>query len=404
MPLAYSRIILPFVLVLMTLMAEMSTDIYIPCLPEMARYFAVDQHTVVVTISTYLLGFSVSGSFAGPFSDTFGRRPLFLIGSFIFTISSIGCVLADSANWLIAIRFLQGAGAGIAYVTSNAIIKDIYNDQMSSRIFSFMGMMVTMSPMIAPILGGIITSYWGWKANFYLILVGALIGLVVHFFRIPESLKPEYRQATLSYRKIIDSYKKLLWTPRVIGYSLISGVTYGGLWTWIAEAPFYFIEVVGIDPKHYGYYSAIGPAAYIVGTIINQFGVGKYGVIQMLKGGLLTMTLGSGLLFAVVCINANLLGICMTISLYGIGMALVFANSAAKAVDVEPHCRGTASAILSTIEMTLAAISCYLISLVSCNDLRPATLTMVVCSLVCIYLFYLTNKAEIYHANANVNA
>ena len=132
MPLAYSRIILPLVLVLMTLMAEMSTDIYIPCLPEMARYFAVDQHTVVVTISTYLLGFSISGSLAGPFSDTFGRRPLFLIGSFIFTLSSIACVLADSANWLIAIRLFQGAGAGIAYVTSNAIIKDVYNDQNST--------------------------------------------------------------------------------------------------------------------------------------------------------------------------------------------------------------------------------------------------------------------------------
>lgn len=402
MPLASSRIILPLVLVLMTLMAEMSTDIYIPCLPEMARYFAVDQHTVVVTISTYLLGFSISGSLAGPFSDTFGRRPLFLTGSFIFTLSSIACVLADSANWLIAIRFFQGAGAGIAYVTSNAIIKDVYNDQMSSRIFSFMGMMVTMSPMIAPILGGVITSYWGWKANFYLILVGAVIGLVVHFFRIPESLKSEYRQPTLSYHKIIDSYKKLLWTPRVIGYSLISGVTYGGLWTWIAEAPFYFIEVIGIDPKNYGYYSAIGPAAYIVGTIINQVGVGKYGVIQMLKGGLLTMTFGSGLLFTVVCINANLLGICTTISIYGVGMALVFANSAAKAVDVEPHYRGTASAILSTIEMSFAAISCYLISLVSCNDLRPATLTMVVCSFVCIYLFYLTNKAETFQIKARV--
>ncbi|WP_075553154.1 multidrug effflux MFS transporter [Candidatus Paracaedibacter symbiosus] len=398
MPLASSRIILlPLVLVLMTLMAEMSTDIYIPCLPEMASYFAVGQHTVVVTISSYLLGFSLAGSLAGPFSDNFGRRPLFLLGSFVFTLASVGCTLVDSANWLIAIRFIQGIGAGIAYVTTNAIIKDIYNEKMSSRIFSFMGMMVTMSPMVAPILGGVITAYWGWKANFYVILVGALIGFSVHVFRIPESLKPEHRQVTLSYHKIVGSYKILLKTPRVIGFSLISGVTYGGLWTWIAAAPFYFINVVGIDPKHYGYYSAVGPAAYIVGTIINQIGVGIFGTIRMLQYGLFCMTVGSLLLFMVMYLHeVNLIGIYSTFSVYGIGMALVFANSAAHAVNVEPRYRGTASSILSTVEMSFAALSCYLISLVSNNDLRPATFTMFICSLVCIYLFHITARAEAY--------
>lgn len=395
MPLASSRITLPIILVLMTLMAEMSTDIYIPCLPEMARYFAVDQHTVVVTISSYLLGFSLAGSLAGPLSDSFGRRPLFLSGSLIFTLASIGCTLVDSANWLIVIRFIQGTGAGIAYVTTNAIIKDIYDDKMSSKIFSFMGMMVTMSPMVAPILGGIITSYWGWKANFYIILVGALIGYVIHFFRVPESLKYELRQKTLSHRKILSSYKALLKTPRVIGFSLISGVTYGGLWTWIAEAPFYFINVVGIDPKNYGYYSAAGPAAYIVGTIINQAGVSIVGTIRMLQYGLFATAFGSLLLFLVMYTQeVNLVGIYSTFSIYGIGMALVFANSAAHAVDVAPRYRGTASSILSTVEMSFAALSCYLISLVSNNDLRPATFTMFVCSLVCIYLFHATVRAK----------
>lgn len=395
MPLASSKTMLPIILVLMTLVAEMSTDIYIPCLPEMGHYFGVAQHTVVLTISSYLLGFSLAGSLAGPFSDSFGRRPLFLSGSFIFTLASIGCVLGDSAGWLIVIRVIQGTGAGIAYVTSNAIIKDVYNDKMSSKIFSFMGMMVTMSPMVAPILGGIITSYWGWKANFYIILIGALIGSAVHFFHVPESLKPELRQKKLSYRKILNSYKVLLKRPRVIGFSLISGVTYGGLWAWIAEAPFYFINVVGIDPKNYGYYSAAGPAAYIVGTIINQIGVGALGTIRMLEYGLFATAFGSLLLFLVMYVQeVHLIGIYSTFSIYGIGMALVFANSAALAVDVEPRYRGTASSILSTVEMSFAAISCYLISLVSNNDLRPATFAMFMCSLVCVYLFYAISRAK----------
>lgn len=393
MPLASSKTMLPIILVLMTLVAEMSTDIYIPCLPEMGQYFGVPQHTVVLTISSYLLGFSLSGSLAGPFSDSFGRRPLFLLGSLIFTLGSIGCVLGDSAHWLIIIRAIQGTGAGIAYVTSNAIIKDVYNDRMASKIFSFMGMMVTMSPMVAPIIGGIITAYWGWKATFYIILIGALFGFVIHFFRVPESLKPEHRQKTLSYRKILKTYKVLLRRPRVIGFSLISGVTYGGLWTWIAQAPFYFINVVGIDPKNYGYYSAVGPAAYIVGTIINQIWVGTLGTIRMLEYGLFATTLGSLCLFLVMYLHeVNLIGIYCTFSIYGIGMALVFANSAALAVDVEPRYRGTASSILSTAEMSFAAISCYLISLVSNNDLRPATFSMFICSLVCIYLFYTISR------------
>jgi hypothetical protein len=92
--------------------------------------------------------------------------------------------------------------------------------------------------------------------------------------------------------------------------------------------------------------------------------------------------------------EVNLVGIYSTFSIYGIGMALVFANSAAHAVDVAPRYRGTASSILSTVEMSFAALSCYLISLVSNNDLRPATFTMFICSLVCIYLFHATARAR----------
>jgi len=389
MPLTSSRMILPLVLILMALMAEMSTDIYIPCMPEMACYFAVDQHTIVGTISSYLLGFSVAGSLAGPFSDRFGRRFLFLTGSFVFALSSIACMLANSAKWFIVIRFIQGTGAGISYVTTNTIIKDIYNDKVSSKIFSFMGMMVTMSPMVAPIFGGIIMSYWGWRANFSIILIGALAGFAVQFFKIQESLKPDHRQKTLSYHQILDSYKILLRTPRVIGFSLISGITCGGLWAWIATAPFYFINVIGVEPKYYGYYSAVGPAAYIVGTIVNQVGVGIMGTIRMLQYGLFTMALGSFLLFFVICWQElTFLGIYSSFSIYSIGMALVFANSAVHAVDVVPQFRGTASSILSMVGMSFAALSCYLISLVSNNNLRPATFIMFICSLSCIYLFY----------------
>lgn len=391
---------LPFVIVLMSLVAEMSTDIYIPSLPEMATYFEVEQHYIVMTISSYLLGISLSGALSGPFSDSFGRRPVFLTGSLIFTLASIGCFLFNDIFYLIPIRFCQGVGAGMAYVVSVAIIKDLYNNKMSSQIFSFMGMMVTMSPLVAPIFGGMITALWGWKMNFLIILIGALMGLITHFYYIPESLQPEHRLPSLSFKEMLENYWRLLKLPRVIGFSLISGIAYGGLWAWIAAAPFYFINILGVDPKEYGYYTAVGPVAYILGTIINQFCVGRLGVIPMLRFGLWGMVLGGALLFSVVHFyKANLIGIYCAFSVYGIGMAPLFANSASKAVDVIPQYRGTASSILSATEMICASLSCFVVSLLSDNDLKPATLAILICCLLCGFLFYYTIRSEKYRSS-----
>lgn len=389
MSLTSPKKILPFVIVLMSLIAEMSTDLYIPCLPEMASYFNVEPHHVVMTISSYLFGIAISGALSGPFSDSFGRRPVFLAGSLIFTLASIGCFLSGSVFLLILIRFCQGVGAGMAYVVSVAIVKDLYSNKMSSKIFSFMGMMVTMSPLIAPIFGGIIAAWWGWKMNFLLILFGAFVGLLIHFAYIPESLQAEQRLSSLSFKEMFSNYYKLLCQPRVIGFSLISGFACGGIWAWIASAPFYFINTLGIEPKEYGYYTAVGPAAYILGAIINQFCVGRFGVLTMLRFGLVGMVLGAFFLFLVVHFyEANLIGIYVSFVVYGVGMAPLFANSTSKAVDVTPQYRGTASSILSAIEMIFASISCFMVGFLSNNNLKPATLIILFCCLACVYLFY----------------
>lgn len=371
---------------------EMSTDIYLPSLPEMGRFFMAPDGIVQMTLSGYLLGFSLLGLIAGPLSDSIGRRPVILGSMATFAIASIWCWGASTMTGLIIARFTQGIGAGMAMVVSTAILKDIYNEKNFSRILSTMGMVIALSPMVAPILGGKIADIWSWKSCFFLIALIASAIWVSMAICLEESLSFEHRKSQKPFSSgllLLETYGQLLKQRKVIMFSLISAITYGGLWAWIVEAPFYFINELGIKSANYGYYAAIGPGAYVLGTIFNRRCVAFYGVERMLACGLWLMATGAILTLLVTLYwPLSLVGLYVSFSLYAIGLAPVFANAATKAVSVIPSLRGGASALLNTFEMGISSLCTFIVSLFSNETLVPCAVMMLSCSLLCAALFF----------------
>ena len=383
-----SKRIFPILIIFSILVLEMATDLYAPSLPEIASYFEADTATIVMTISGYLLGFSLPGALFGPLSDSLGRRPLFLFGSSIFCAASFAAWVSPTIHLLIVSRFCQGVGAGIFYVLSPAIIKDSFDEKVCSRIFSSIGMVVTLSPMVAPILGATIANQFGWSTNFALISLAALTIATICFFWLPESLAAEQR-SPFSWSRIFKTYKQLLMQPSVIGFASISGIAFGGLWGWIATAPFYFINSYGLSPIDYSYYAAIGPFAYILGTVFNQRFVEKFGVINLFNFGLTVMTIGSILLFTVVYyLSPNLFMIALPLVAYTFGLAPVFANSTTRAVSVGANQRGVASAILCTCEMFGASLGAFSASLLENGTLQPAALIILLSVILCNVIYF----------------
>ena len=382
----------PILLMFAVLAFEMSTDLYLPSLPEMGRFFKVADAAVQMTLSAYLLGFALLGFIAGPLSDSIGRRPVIMASLTIFAGGSLCCWLAPTMYSLIAARFAQGIGAGMAMVAITAIVKDIYNEKNCSRILSTIGMAVALSPMIAPIAGGKIADVWGWKSCFLIIaLVSAFLWLAITF-SLKESLTLQDRLAphsSFSPKVLFETYSRLFRRRETITFALISAVTYGGLWAWIVEAPFYLMNVIGIPSTDYGYYAAVGPAAYIAGMFINRRCVIYYGIEPLLRGGLWLMVTGATLtLLAAFILPFSLRALYMCFCFYAVGLAPVFANAATRAVSVIPSQRGAASALLSTLEMGISSLCALTAGFLSNGTLVPCAAMMLASTLLCLALFY----------------
>jgi DHA1 family bicyclomycin/chloramphenicol resistance-like MFS transporter len=386
----------PILLMFAVLAFEMSTDIYLPSLPEMGRFFSVPDAAVQTTLSGYLLGFALLGFIAGPLSDNIGRRPVIVGSMTIFAISSICCWFAATMTSLIIARFAQGIGAGMAMVVSTAILKDIYDEKSLSRIWSAMGMVIALSPMVAPIFGAKIADMWGWKSCFFMIAFVASVIWIAMTICLKESLSPEHRTLQpppLSGWLLLETYGQLLKQREVVTFALISAITYGGLWAWIVEAPFYLINGLHIKSVDYGYYAAIGPCAYVLGLLLNRRCVVSYGIERMLACGLWFMIAGASLtLLVIVGWPSSLVGLYISFSLYSMGLAPVFANAVTKAVSVIPSQRGTASALLNTLEMGISSLCTFVVSLLSNGTLVPCVVTMLIGSILCAIMFWTTAK------------
>lgn len=386
----------PILLMFAVLAFEMSTDLYLPSLPEIANFFNVPAAAAQSTLSGYLFGFALLGLIAGPLSDSIGRRPVILGTMAVFALGGISCWIAPTMTSLIIARFAQGIGAGMTMVVSTAILKDIYDEKNFSRVLSTMGIVITLSPMVAPIIGGKLADVWGWKICFFIIaLVASLIWIAI-VICLKESLSPEQRTAhksLFSGSHLLQTYSQLLKRHEIVTFALISAFTYGGLWAWIVEAPFYMINELGIKSVDYGYYAAVGPGAYILGTLLNRRCVGYYGIERMLAFGLCLMIFGAILtLLSAIFWPSSLLALCAPFSIYAVGLAPVFANAVTKAVSVVPSQRGGASALLNTLEMCISALCAFLVSLLSNGTLVPCTIMMLASGIICAVMFSTATK------------
>jgi DHA1 family bicyclomycin/chloramphenicol resistance-like MFS transporter len=376
---SYQQRLIPFLLILSIFMFELSTDIYIPCLPEMTSYFGVKESITQMTLSSYMLGYALLGCLAGPLSDSFGRRSIFLGGAVTFSIGSLGCSLAFSITSLIVARFVQGIGVGICVIIANAIVKDSFDERNCSRILSRIWMTIAISPMIAPIFGAAIASAYGWNLNFILIAGMACLLTIIVMILLPETLPPQRRSVFQGW-KIIKTYFALLSNLHIICYALISAFVYTGLWLWLTFAPFYIINKLGIKSTDYGYYSAILPLSFVVGTIFNQRFVGRLGVDILLKLGIF-VSLGGVIFLVIVSVlfPRSVFSIYGALSFYAVGMAPIFSSAATKTLDVAPNQRGAAAALLNTLELGIASLSIFIISLINNGSFFPLAL--------CILLF-----------------
>ena len=378
-------------MILSVAVVDMATDLYSVALPSIANYFKVKGNIAQLTISLNLVGIAISGLIYGPLSDYYGRRLIMLIGMTIFTLASIVCCIADNIILLILIRFIQGAGAGVAGVVGYAAIRDMYSGSEYSRVISKLNMIVALSPGIAPVVGSYIISHgYSWKFLFFIISLATIIMLIFIYLKLQETLTVNKSKASIN---IFKQYILIFKNYRFLGFSAIHGLTFMWLWAYIANYPFIF-ESMGVEVQYFGYLISIIVIFYIIGTLINRRYVPKIGVSKMLIIGLVLPMISDGLL--VYFYLANKLSVFILQVLWipsNIGLALVISNNVTSALETIKGI-GLGSAVLSFCNMMFGAVGIYVVGRFFSYGILPNLLLTVACSTVAVFVYVLLKYTE----------
>ncbi|MEY2689465.1 MAG: hypothetical protein RL375_3664 [Pseudomonadota bacterium] len=256
----------------------LTTDLYLPALPLLTRELGATVTAAQLTMSALLLAFGLGQLVWGPLSDRFGRRPVLLTGLSAYVVVTLAASQAGSIELLIALRMLQGLAMAAAVVVARAMVRDLYEPaqgaQVMARGLSGLGMIAIASPIV----GGIVTALFGWRAAFLTVASGGAAALALVVWRLPETLAPERRRVAGGLRGMSSGWGEVLRHPGFRAWALLTCCSYGGLFVFLAGSSFVYIGVLGLGPLAYGAVAATCSTSYLAGTLYCRRRLARLGV------------------------------------------------------------------------------------------------------------------------------
>ncbi|WP_058911857.1 Bcr/CflA family multidrug efflux MFS transporter [Entomohabitans teleogrylli] len=376
-----------FILGLLAMLMPLSIDMYLPALPVIAQQFQVPAGSAQMTLSAYILGFAIGQLFYGPMADSLGRKPVILGGTLVFAVAASACALAQSIDQLIAMRFVHGLAAAAASVVINALMRDMYSRDEFSRMMSFVMLVTTIAPLLAPMIGGALLVWMSWHAIFWLLALAAVLACALIFFMIRETLPAEKRQA-FHLRTTLGNFGALFRHKRVLSYMLASGFSFAGMFSFLSAGPFVYIELNHVAPEHFGYYFALNILFLFIVTTINSRFVRRVGAIRMFRSGLFAQFVMALWLVITTQLDAGFWAMVLGVAAFIGCVSMVSSNAMAVILDEFPHMAGTASSLAGTFRFGIGAIVGALLSVAPSTSAWPMIFSMALCA-TCSVLFYL---------------
>lgn len=234
-------------LTILVTIGPISTGLYLPSLPGMARDLGTSASAVQLSIRLFIGGFALMQLAYGPLADRFGRRPVLLVGMAVYILATLACALATSITMLLAARFVQALGGCAGPVIGRAIVRDVYGAESAARILSYMASVMVLAPLVGPFIGGWLEVGFGWRASFVALLVYATGLTLALWHGLDETLR-QPDPHVLRLGRMAASFASLLRNPAYVGFVLCASLASGGLFSWISNAAFVVIDRFGVPP------------------------------------------------------------------------------------------------------------------------------------------------------------
>ena len=234
----------------LSVVSPFAIDMYLPAFPELAREFDVPTTTIALTLSSYFIGLALGQVVYGPLLDRFGRKKPLVFGLSLFVVASFGCTVAPNVNTLVALRFIQGLGGCVAQVASLAMVRDFFPVKDCAKVLSLLMLFIAASPLLAPTVGSLVITAFGWKAAFYALagVVATILALV--YFLLPEGHTPD-ADISLKPGPVLAEYVVIIRNPRFATYALAGAFSFAGLFTYVAGSPIIFMDGFHVSPQKY---------------------------------------------------------------------------------------------------------------------------------------------------------
>ncbi len=367
-------------------------------MPGMARALGVDFTTVQLTLSLYLGAMAFGQLIIGPLSDRFGRRPVLLIGLLTFVAGSVLRLLAQSIGVLIVGRIVQAIGGCAGITLSHAIVRDLYGRNQVASMIAYVTMGMAVAPMIAPTIGSLLETFFGWRASFGFLIGFSGLALVSAYRRLSESNHD--RASGETARELLEGYGSLFRSRSFWGYILVTSFVSAMFFAFLAGAPYVMIELLGRSPAEYGFYFAMVPCGYMLGNFATGRFARTMGPNRMILAGTVLSLASIAAMAALIAADFP-----VPVALFGpmlfIGLAngLVLPSGIAGAVSVRPDLAGAASGLSGSFQIGFGALVAPIVGAALSSTVWPLIVIMTICSLLAVVSFSLVAGQRIHTAS-----
>jgi DHA1 family bicyclomycin/chloramphenicol resistance-like MFS transporter len=337
----------------------LASTIYVPSIPAIARGLSASVAAVQLTFVGYLLAFAVAMLVLGPLSDRYGRRRVLFAGLGLGVFGSFGCFLSPTIGFLIGARVVQGIGACAGMVVGRATIRDLYGRDGAAQVIAGLAIAMTLIQSFAPIPGGYLQAWFGWRANFFVVTMFAVAALLLAVRYVPETCTPRAAAAeggVVAARSMLAAYVGLVGTPRFLAYALVATGAHAGFHIFAAGAPAVLIDRLAIRPEEFGYYASLPPIGFLVGSFASNRLSRRVGLDRLIRlGSLVLVPAGLTMLGLALLRVASPYQVVAPMIFVCCGSGLITPNAIAGGLGVDQRIVGAASGLMSFLQMIGAA-------------------------------------------------
>ncbi|MDZ7899211.1 MAG: multidrug effflux MFS transporter [Arcicella sp.] len=380
-----------WVLGLLNGLMPFSTDLYLPAFNNISSDLNISLGSVALTMTTFFAGSCIGQLFNGPLLDRFGRKRPILIGLALFSLTSLGCAMANSLPTLLTLRFIQALGISLCAVGSKTVVRDIFPKEKTALIFSTLALIMGVAPIIAPIVGGLVLEFGNWRSIFHLLAVLSFLLIVVVYIRLPESMTDSTKYS-LRPRTILANYGEVLRTPSFFSYAFVTSLSSGSLFAWISSSSLIFMGIFGLSTRQFGWVFASTASCLLISNQTNRILLKRYSP-QTIAFFAAKMQVAITLALIFIVLFAFKLPIVLGgLYLFMFSLHLITPNAMALSVNNFTKNIGSANAILGTFTMTMGALVTGVLGWMYDGTAMPMVMIMFILAVTSSVAQYIISK------------